>query len=176
VNAWKPILAAVIIFAAGIAIGHLATPPMAPPESATPSTAQRFSRPGGPDRRGGPGRNPWSPVLSEEQIGGICSRMTEDLTLSLTQSNEIASILLGSQSRMKAIADEYLPRTKEEFLRTREAIQSVLTPEQKTRFEEGFKRHQSRFGRREGGDRQANDEPRPEPSGNQPPPPPTPEQ
>ncbi len=102
--------------------------------------------------------------------------MTEDLTLSLTQSNEIASILLGSQSRMKAIADEYLPRTKEEFLRTREAIQTVLTPEQKTRFEEGFKRHQSRFVRREGGDRQANDEPRPEPSGNQPPPPPTPEQ
>jgi hypothetical protein len=171
VNAWKPILAAVIIFAAGITIGHLATPPQAAAENPTSPTNQRFSRPGGPDRRGGPGRNPWSPVLSEEQIRGICSRMTDDLTLSLSQSNEIASLLLESQSRMKAIADEYLPRTKEEFLRTREAIQSVLTPEQKAAFEEGFKRHQSRFGRRDG-ERPPGDAPPPGPNGDHPPPPP----
>jgi len=151
VKAWKPILAALVIFTAGVAIGHLAIPT----ESSDEMQPRRGSWQGGrsgPDRRGGPsGRPPWSPVLSEDQIGGICGRMTQDLELNTAQSNEVALILKDSQTRMKAIADEFLPRTRGEFHRTREAIQGVLTEEQRQKFEEGFKRRQSREGRtREG--------------------------
>lgn len=148
---WKPILAALVIFAAGVAIGHLAIPT----ETSSETQRRRETGPGdrrGPDRRGGqPGRPPWSPVMSEEQIGGICGRMTKDLKLSVTQSNEIMSVLRDSQVRMKAIADEFLPRTRGEFLQTREAIKAVLTDEQRQAFEEGFRRRQSHEGRpREG--------------------------
>ena len=129
-RAWKPILAALVIFTAGVSIGHL----VIPSEPTAETERRRGSWQGGrsgPDRRGGqPGRPPWSPVLSEEQIVGICGRMTADLELTTAQSNEISMILKDSQARMKAIADEYLPRTRGEFFRTREAIQAVLTEEQ----------------------------------------------
>ena len=51
--------------------------------------------------------------MSESQIGWICGRMTEDPALTLAQSNEISGILKESQVRMKAIAEEYLPRARE---------------------------------------------------------------
>jgi len=151
VKAWKPILAALVIFTAGVAIGHLAIPTETSDVTQRRRGSWQGGRPG-PDRRGGPsGRPPWSPVLSEDQISGICGRMTKDLELTATQSDKIAVILKDSQTRMKAIADEFLPRTRGEFHRTREAIQAVLTEEQRQKFEEGFKRRQSREGRtREG--------------------------
>jgi hypothetical protein len=177
VRAWKPILAALVIFTAGVSIGHL----VIPSEPTAETERRRGSWQGGrsgPDRRGGqPGRPPWSPVLSEEQIVGICGRMTADLELTTAQSNEISMILKDSQARMKAIADEYLPRTRGEFFRTREAIQAVLTEEQRNTFEEGWKRRHSREGRSRDG-APSSGKPRPAPpqgiGSEQPPPPDTP--
>lgn len=171
---WKPILAALVIFGAGLAIGRLTLPQATSSTRGERPRTERDGRPPG-DRRGGqPGRPPWSPVLSEEQIAGICSRMMQDLDLTLVQSNQVATILLNSQARMKAIADDYLPRTREEFHRTREEIKAVLSGEQLQKFEEGFRKRQERWGRRGGDPSSPNEERRDDrrredPSGGSPP-------
>ena len=148
---WKPILAALVIFAAGLTIGRLILPEASSASRDGRPSPERDERPPGERRGGQPGRPPWSPVLSEEQISGICGRMVEDLKLNLVQSNQVANILRESQARMKAIADEYLPRTREEFHRTREEIKAILTEEQLAKYEEGFRKWQERAGRRGAG-------------------------
>jgi hypothetical protein len=139
VRPWKPILAALVIFAAGVVTGRLLLP------THPPAVSERQDNDGRDGRRGGPPRGgPWNPQLSEEDIQDICGRMTRDLSLSPTQSNEIRGIITDSQSRMKAIAEEFGPRARDEFRRTRDQIKAVLTPEQLATFEEAFKKRQGR--------------------------------
>jgi hypothetical protein len=148
VRTWKPILAALIIFVAGAVIGALipARDPVLIPTQDRPPRETR------PPRGGPPPRAPWNPTLSEEQIQEICGRMTRDLDLTPAQSNQVHAIVQDGQVRMKAIADEFLPRTREEFQRTREEIKTVLTPEQLEKFEDDWRRRESRWrGRSNGG-------------------------
>jgi Spy/CpxP family protein refolding chaperone len=153
VRTWKPILAALIIFLAGAVIGALIPaqgPAMIPTKDRRPPHEERSHR-GGP-----PSRPPWNPTLSGEQIQEICGRMTRDLDLTPVQSNHVHEIVQEGQVRMKAIADEFLPRTREEFRRTREEIKAVLTPEQLETFEEDWRVRESRWRGRtnmSGGDR-----------------------
>lgn len=138
---WKPILAALVIFLAGAVIGALIPTqrPVMIPEKERPA---RENRPG----RGGPSHRPaWNPTLSGEQIQDICGRMTRDLGLTTAQSNQVHAIVLEGQVRMKAIAEEFFPRTRQEFMRTRAEIQGVLTPEQVEKFEADWRARESRW-------------------------------
>jgi hypothetical protein len=148
VKTWKPILAALIIFVAGAAIGAL-IPARGPSLIPTQDRPPRETR---PQRGGPPPRAPWNPALSNEQIQEICGRMTRDLDLNPAQSNQVHAIVQEGQVRMKAIADEFLPRTREEFRRTHEEIKAVLTPDQLEKFEDDWRTRQSRWrGRPNGG-------------------------
>ena len=124
-NTWKPILAALVIFAAGVVTGGLTV------KLRTPPAAPRGPRP--VDQR---------PLITqrwEGQLRELARKMEKQLELSADQRGRIEAIVRDSQSRMRGIWDEVAPRAREEFRRTRQQIREVLTPEQRKRYEELFR-------------------------------------
>lgn len=123
-NFWKPILAALIIFAAGVVTGGLTVNL----RTRTPSQSLRVLQ-----QRASPVPN-W-----DNRIRELGKRMERQLDLTSDQRDRIEAIIGESQRRMRGIFDEVAPKAREEFLETRMKIREVLTPEQRRKVEELFK-------------------------------------
>jgi len=128
VNTWKPILAALVIFAAGVVTGgltvNLRQPPLPPRTSA--AVKNNF------------------PMPREGQLRDLLRRMQNQLDLTSEQRGHIEAILHDSQQRMKVVWDQVGPTIREEFRDMRQKIRSELTPEQRKKFEHIMKQHDER--------------------------------
>ena len=134
-NTWKPILAALVIFAAGVVTGGLTVKLRAPPLRPAPGPLPMDQRPGIAPR--------W-----EGQIHELSKRMEKHLDLTSDQRGNIEALIRQSQKRMRGIWEEIAPRTRDEFRQMRQKIRAELTPEQRKRFEELF-RERTGLGKRE---------------------------
>jgi hypothetical protein len=116
VNAWKPILAALVIFVAGAATGglvvrlHQDSPRVHPPVAVTIA----------------------GPVMRMEFL----KRIEKQLNLTPLQREHIEGLLRESQERMKMLWEPIAPKASAEFEHVRERILAELTPAQQIRFEE----------------------------------------
>jgi hypothetical protein len=118
VNAWKVILAAAVIFAAGVVTGALSFR-LKSPEAAAPVVPLST----GPLR----------------QRMDLLDRMQRRLYLTPPQREHIEKILRESHERMKLLWDSIAPQAQEEHRRVHELIRNELTAEQQSRFEEMLK-------------------------------------
>lgn len=123
VNIWKPLLAALVIFAAGVITGGLTVglrrPPLGP----------RWTAPGPEPTR------PWLNQRLAGQQGELFRRMERQLELTPEQRLRVEAIVKESQGRIRALAEDLAPRTREELRQMREKIREELTPEQRRKFE-----------------------------------------
>jgi Spy/CpxP family protein refolding chaperone len=123
VNTWKPLLAALVIFGAGVITGgftvNLRRQPPAPRWTATGQEPTR----------------PWLNARLAGQQGELFRRMERQLDLTAEQRQRIEAIVKESQGRIRALAEDLAPRTREELRRMREKLREELTPEQRRKFE-----------------------------------------
>jgi len=130
VNAWKPILAALVIFAAGVVTGGLTVQIRQPRPATTPAGDA-------PVRK--------VPAMPREaQLRELSRRMQAELDLAPEQRDRIESIVRDSQERMKAVRDEVGKKIGEEFREMRQKIRLELTPDQRRKFAEIMKQHEER--------------------------------
>jgi len=128
VNAWKPILAALVIFAAGVVTGGLTVNLRNPP--APPKGTVAVKKPAVMPREG--------------QLRELSRRMQAELDLTPEQRRRTEAIIHDSQERMKTLRDEISQKTSEEFREMLQKIRSELTPEQLGKFAEIMRRHDER--------------------------------
>jgi hypothetical protein len=167
VNFWKPILAAVVIFAAGLVTGGLTLdlrrPSAADPAWDVPSESRRSAPDGsqsrsremsprdGPPREGpfreGPPRD-GSAQGRERHLEALCKRMEQDLGLDSVQRDQVEAIIRGTHERVHALVDGVRPQTHAEFQRMEQEIKAVLTPEQAAKFDEIAEQRRQRMFRR----------------------------
>ena len=120
-NTWKPILAALVIFAAGVVTGGLTVNLRKQPAAKKPVAMPR-----------------------EGQLRELSRRMQTELDLTPEQRGRIETIIHDSQERMKTLRDEISQKTSEEFREMLQKIRSELTPEQLGKFAEIMRRHDER--------------------------------
>src|SRR5262249_20332555 len=123
VKIWKVILAALVIFAAGVMTGGLtgrlkSTEPLPPPATVS-----------------------FGPL---RQRGDLLDRMQRQLYVTADQRQRIESILHENHEHMKQLWDSIAPQAQEEHRRVRERIRAELKPEQQKRFEEMLRRGPTR--------------------------------
>jgi hypothetical protein len=110
VKPWKAIAAALVIFAAGLVTGLAVARTLAEKSithAAPPPPAQRG------DRR-------------KEYL----AKLDRELHLTAEQHQQAEQLLTASQERIKKNWEEVHPKMREEYQRTREEINKLLTPEQ----------------------------------------------
>ena len=129
-STWKPILAALVIFAAGVVTGGLTVKMRTTPLPSPSGPRSYDSRPGVTPRM-------------EGQLRELSKRMEKHLDLTPQQREEIETIVRDSQKRMRGMWEEIAPRTRDEFRQTHQRIREVLKPEQRRKFEELFKERES---------------------------------
>ena len=130
VNPWKPILAALVIFAAGVVTGGLTVQIPQPRPAPNPG-----------------GNAPLKKVPAmprEAQLRELSRRMQAELDLAPEQLGRIESIVRDSQERMKAVRDEVGKKIGEEFREMRQKIRGELSPDQRRKFAEIMKQHDER--------------------------------
>ena len=130
-NTWKVILATMVIFGTGVVTGGLLV---------------RYAE-HGRDRR--PQRpvavaHPAQPTLAGVMRIEFLRRMERELDLTSEQREPIDQILKQGQERMKKLQETVEPRRREEFKKTIEDFRTVLTPEQRKRFDDLVKLQQQR--------------------------------
>jgi Spy/CpxP family protein refolding chaperone len=149
VSAWKPILAALVIFAAGVVTGGLTVGlrrQTVGPRWATSSpdlprpvvVGDGIKRPPEGSRWATSSPDlprPWLTQRLAAQQGDLFRRMENHLDLRPEQRQRLEAIVRESQERIRALADDLAPRTREELRRMREKIREELTPEQRRKFE-----------------------------------------
>lgn len=149
-NAWKVVLATLVIFVTGILTG---------------ATLVRFAQGGpkawrGPQRPGVENRAPQPPVLPPNPTpapapavpvppagnqGGLLSRefvqvLERRLQLTRDQRERVGKIMVEGQERVRQLRARIDPELRKELQHAREEIRSVLTPEQREQFEQLMKR------------------------------------
>ena len=148
-SAWKPILAALVIFAAGVVTGGLTVGlrrQTVGPRWATssPDLPRRVVVGDGIKRPPEGSRwatsspdlpRPWLTQRLAAQQGDLFRRIEKHLELTPEQRQRLEAIMRESQERIRALADDLAPRTREELRRMREKIREELTPEQRRKFE-----------------------------------------
>jgi hypothetical protein len=135
VNNWKPILAAVVIFAAGFVTGGLTW--MGP----RPAGAESRQNPDD----GRPGRKPER--SKDRHLRDLCGRLQEELRLTPVQRERIEEIVRLAHERVKVVADKMGPLIHAEFKQMELDILKELTPEQALKFEAIVRERESKFGR-----------------------------
>ena len=145
-NAWKIVCATLVIFVAGIVTGATVVrftqrgprpwrnvqPPV------TENHAQsNFIHPNVPgDLRPPNAPNPAPGLLSRE----FTQALERQLRLTSEQREQIGTIMAEGQERVRALRTRIEPEMRKELQQTREQIRSVLTPEQREKFEQLMKR------------------------------------
>jgi Spy/CpxP family protein refolding chaperone len=126
VNSWKVILATMVIFGTGVVTGgllvHYSEGIHSPRSSKGPGMAR-------------PGQFPSAGLLRFEFL----RRAGRDLDLTPEQKDQLDKIIKDSQERAKRVTAPFL---REEVQRTKAEFREVLTPEQRTKFDELLKHQQ----------------------------------
>jgi hypothetical protein len=140
VNNWKPILAALTIFAAGFVTGGLTLGGHRPdPDRAEPARG---------DNRKGP-----KPERSKEgHLRDLCGRLELELRLTPVQRERIEEIIRLAHQRVKVVADKMGPLIHSEFKQMEQDILEELTPDQAQKFQAIIRERESKFGRGDRGD------------------------
>ena len=125
-NTWKPILAALVIFAAGVVTGGLTVNLRKQPARPKATVVAK------------------KPVAMPRELRELSRRMQAELDLTPEQRGRIETIIHDSQERVKSLRDEVGQKTSEEFKEMRQKIRSELTPEQRKKFAEIMKQHDDR--------------------------------
>ena len=128
VNAWKPILAAIVIFAAGVVTGvfvvdhHKTKPPRAFP--------QQFPREhGSRNTEHRPGSR------MDGQLDWLMKRIQRDLQLTDTKAAKVESAFKASREEMKTSWEEIRPRMRASTEKLKDRLRGDLTEEQLQKFE-----------------------------------------
>ncbi|MBM3848107.1 MAG: hypothetical protein FJ405_17695 [Verrucomicrobia bacterium] len=121
-STWKVTIATAAIFSTGFFAGVL---------------VPRSSSPG---KSGGAPSSMTSPLPNDRRISAVRS-FTRDLGLTAEQHEQIDALIDESQERTRVMWDLVAPEVQEEFKRLRAEVVSVLTPEQRKRFEERSRRY-----------------------------------
>jgi Spy/CpxP family protein refolding chaperone len=145
VNTWKVILATMLIFGTGVVTGGL--------------LVQHSVRVGGrhaaPHSASGPHPQATNSPAALSRFE-LLRRAQRELNLTPEQREPIEHILKEGQERMKKLTETIEPRRRQELRRTLDEFRQVLTPEQRTRFDELLKQQQRpRDGRKAGPPREA---------------------
>ncbi|MGV3773026.1 MAG: hypothetical protein ACO1QB_09000 [Verrucomicrobiales bacterium] len=119
---FKIILAAMVIFAAGVVTGGMVSKKQKP-------LLQADARPASPQT---PSNVGWSKERKAEYI----QRLDRALALTAEQKNQIEAILDDSNEKMREHWTAIEPRIKEEYRAARKQVSEVLTPEQRKKQEE----------------------------------------
>ncbi|MSU64162.1 MAG: hypothetical protein EXS31_17520 [Pedosphaera sp.] len=128
-NAWKPIVAALVIFAAGVVTGGLTARLAAP-------------------ARIRPAQNPPINLGVRPGRAEMVERMQRELSLTEVQRERIDVVVRESQERTRQLWEGIAPQAHAEHKRVRERIREELSPEQRTKFDESFRlREMSGLGR-----------------------------
>lgn len=143
---WKPILAVLLIFAAGFTSGAM----VARAKFRAEAAEQQQVRRGGP---GGPRPGPPGPRMGEFRERFI-EGLKKDVGISEDQAQQIDKLMRESQERMAKLWEPVEPKAKEEFESTHQKVRAVLTPDQQVKFEEMRKK---RFDRDKRGDHKHRD-------------------
>ncbi len=117
---WKVILAAVVIFAAGVMVGT-SFRPMAP-RAVTPAVAN-------------PGQQPPLPRNFVVQRLEFLRQAELQLDLDDAQREKVARILEESRQQARQIMDKLTPEMRAEVRRTTAAIRETLGPDQRLKFD-----------------------------------------
>jgi len=145
-NSWKIILAALVIFGAGVLTGGLLVNHVKdrPPGRAESPVAGFNAHPSAANR--GSARPPEVPAprLAERLSEGFVRRLDESLHLTMVQSNNIAKIVADGQERNHVIWTNVAPQMRKVIQDVNQQIRSELTPEQVKQFEELMKQHPPR--------------------------------
>ena len=81
------------------------------------------------------------PQMTEaEKRAQKVQRLTQELNLDPDQQKQLDAIITSVQAQYKAIHQSTDPQINEARLKGREQIRAILTPEQKSKFEEFLKR------------------------------------
>ncbi|MDP7050151.1 MAG: hypothetical protein QF721_11915 [Verrucomicrobiota bacterium] len=119
-NAWKPILAAMVIFAAGFVTGNfVADHGVSKPPRAVP----REHGPRGPGSR------------MEGQLNWLMKRIQRDLQLTDAQAVKVESAFKASREEVKTYWEEMRPRMRASTEKLKETLRGDLTEEQIAKFE-----------------------------------------
>jgi hypothetical protein len=150
-NSWKVILATIVIFGTGLVTGGLLVPQVA-----------HFR--GHESFRGAP--------ASHVSAGGLkfefLRRVQRDLNLSPEQQERIDKILSQGQERTLRLMDPVRSQLQAEVKRAKEEFLEVLTPEQRSRFEEIWKQQHRQHEQREQREQRHSQPPRERPAQNAP--------
>lgn len=97
------------------------------------------------------GRRPvFKPFDRDEMRTRFCNRLVNDLALTEPQQSQLDPIIRQNMDEFEAVQREQYGRIGELMKRHRERIASILTPEQRTRFETLEKEREQRFEKERG--------------------------
>jgi hypothetical protein len=138
VNNWKPILAALTIFAAGFVTGGVTLGfYRGDPSRNEPARAE--------DRRG-----PKPDRSKDGHLRDLCGRLQDELRLTPVQRERIEEIVRLAHERVKIVADKMRPMIRSEFKQMERDILEELTAEQAEQFLAIIRERESKFGRGDG--------------------------
>lgn len=129
-KAWKIILAALVLFAAGVATGTTVTTIRA--RAAHKAELAKLAK-----------RSPLPPTAW--QRFDFLRRAQRDLNLSEDQKTRIDALLKESQDHFRKLWEPVAPQVKVEFDALRDRIRAQLTAEQQQRFDELLKKPERRW-------------------------------
>lgn len=132
---WKPILAALVIFAAGFITGGLTWGGHRPGAI----EARQISR---DDPRG---RKPER--SKDRHLRDLCGRLQDELRLTPAQRERIEEIVRLAHERVKTVADKMGPLMHAEFKQMELEILNELTADQALKFQAIIRERESKFGR-----------------------------
>ena len=127
VNAWKPILAAIVIFAAGVVTGSLVL------EVTTPQPARAFPRTFNPDRNHNGAEHRHGSRM-EGQLNWLMRRIQRDLKLTDEQTAKVEAAFKESREEMKVAMEELRPRLRASTEKLKDKLRGDLTGEQIEKF------------------------------------------
>jgi Spy/CpxP family protein refolding chaperone len=133
VNAWKVILATIVIFGTGVITGALVF-----------RQTQTINAPA-QHKPLGPGRPPLISAAGDLRLEFL-RRAQRELDLNPDQRERIEKMIKDSQERTRKLMEPVAPEIHAELQRTKDQFLEVLTPEQRIRFERFIKRrpHESK--------------------------------
>lgn len=144
-NAWKVILATLVIFGAGMVTGalyfghgHSEFLSDSSANAAVPTNSATLANQHDNHMINPPG--PLMPMLRKDYL----KNLDRELQLTPEQHDHIEKIISEGQDQTKTLWDQIAPQIKEECQETRKAIQAELTPSQIATYEALMKRQQRR--------------------------------
>lgn len=140
-NAWKIILATVVIFATGVITGGMLVHYTDASRPRKPG-ATRPWQPQGRELANAPTNRPAQPAADQKRMMFVL-RVQEELRLQPDQKERIEKIVREGQERTQSIWDRVSPELKRNLGEVQDRIRAELTPGQRKRFEELLKKQRA---------------------------------